>query len=103
MVFPRKIIVRLALFVGLTVVVILTVLAYHQLSTPQRVALAVPSATAAKISFFALGDQGTGQFDQWRVARSMENVAEKTGDLDFVIFLGDNFYRDGIQSTEDRQ
>jgi hypothetical protein len=103
MVVPRKIILRLALFVGLTVVVTLAVLAYCQLSTPQPVALAVPSATAARISFFALGDQGTAQFDQWRVARSMENVAEKTGDLDFVILLGDNFYRDGIQSTEDRQ
>lgn len=99
----RKITIRLAMLVGLVGVATLAVLAYHLLSTPQRVALVVPSVTATRISFFALGDQGAGWLDQWSVARSMEKVAEETGSLDFVVLLGDNFYNDGIQSTDDRQ
>jgi len=53
------------------------------------------------VHFFALGDQGSGSVSQWQVARSMENLAEKNKGLDFVTFLGDNFYGKGITSTTD--
>lgn len=49
---------------------------------------------AQEINFFALGDQGSGSLDQRAVADSMEKVARKNKNLDFVILLGDNFYID---------
>jgi len=69
--------------------------------TPSPVELSSNYQTADRVSFFALGDQGTGDFSQWRVARSMETVAEKTGDVDFVLLLGDNFYGSAPQSVHD--
>jgi predicted phosphodiesterase len=47
------------------------------------------------ITFFALGDAGKGNFAQWRVAKAMEEVAEKNKKLDFIAVLGDNFYTSG--------
>lgn len=49
---------------------------------------------AQEINFFALGDQGSGSLDQRAVAEAMEKVAKKNKSLDFVVFLGDNFYID---------
>ncbi len=56
----------------------------------------------ARVSFIALGDQGTGNFRQWQVSRGMNNVANSKG-ADFVMLLGDNFYRYGIESVHDLQ
>lgn len=50
------------------------------------------SARSKEITFYALGDQGTGGVKQWAVARAMEKVAEAQRGLDFVVLLGDNFY-----------
>lgn len=61
-----------------------------------------PQATD-RIRFFALGDQGTGDRFQKQVARAMEQVAERTGGVDFVLLLGDNFYPDGVTSVTDPQ
>lgn len=44
------------------------------------------------ITFYALGDQGSGGLHQWAVSRAMEKLAEKSGKIDFVVLLGDNFY-----------
>ena len=44
-----------------------------------------------KISFFASGDQGTGEFSQWKVALSMENAAVANHEINFVVLMGDNF------------
>jgi len=52
------------------------------------------------ITFFALGDQGSGEPAQWMVAHGMENLAEKKKDLDFVILLGDNFYTRELTSID---
>lgn len=54
------------------------------------------------VYFIAIGDQGTGNSSQRRVARLMN---EKAGEdsCNFVITLGDNFYRKGVTSTNDRQ
>ncbi|MBF0172779.1 MAG: metallophosphoesterase [Magnetococcales bacterium] len=56
-----------------------------------------------RIVFFALGDQGTGNEDQHRVARAMEQVAARDGGVDGVLLLGDNFYPDGVASVQDPQ
>ena len=48
-----------------------------------------------------LGDWGSGQIEQWEVARGMENVAHEVGGLHGVISTGDNFYPDGVNSITD--
>ena len=55
------------------------------------------------VSFIAMGDQGSGAVPQWQVAKSVEAVAEKAGELNFVALLGDNFYGAGVQSADDMQ
>jgi len=52
--------------------------------------------------FFALGDTGTGDKDQYAVAEAME-VRCQEGSLDGILLLGDNFYDDGVGSTTDPQ
>lgn len=55
------------------------------------------------ISFLAIGDFGRhGAFTQKEVARDMGTVAEIL-DLNFTISVGDNFYPNGVQSTQDYQ
>lgn len=44
------------------------------------------------ITFYAIGDQGSGGLHQWAVSRAMEKLAEKNRKIDFVVLLGDNFY-----------
>ncbi|MGK0470517.1 MAG: hypothetical protein ACJAR0_000980 [Candidatus Azotimanducaceae bacterium] len=55
-----------------------------------------------EIAFVALGDQGTGNFRQWQVGRSMDILSE-SNPLDFVVLLGDNFYARGVTSVGDIQ
>lgn len=54
-------------------------------------------------SFLAIGDFGRhGHFTQKDVARDMGAVAEAI-DLTFTVSVGDNFYPNGVQSTQDYQ
>lgn len=76
--------------------------AYRLLHTPEPARL-VDSTRAEKLSFLALGDQGSGKLAQWRIARAMEAVATKNGGIDFAVLMGDNFYSKGVRSTHDRQ
>jgi len=55
-----------------------------------------------RTQFIALGDVGTGNFDQLKVASGMVKVCEKSG-CDFVLLLGDNFYPSGVESPNDSQ
>src|SRR5690554_5803450 len=55
------------------------------------------------LSFLAIGDFGrNGYFTQKEVARDMGLVAELI-DLTFTVSVGDNFYPNGVQSTQDYQ
>lgn len=55
------------------------------------------------LSFLAIGDFGRhGHFTQQEVARDMGSVAEIL-DLTFTVSVGDNFYPNGVQSTQDYQ
>lgn len=56
----------------------------------------------AEMSFIAIGDQGMGNPRQWQVAGAMASLAEETV-LDFVVLLGDNFYRYGVEDVDDLQ
>ncbi|WP_421141425.1 metallophosphoesterase [Pseudomonas sp. NFX15] len=55
----------------------------------------------ASVSMIAVGDQGSGDLQQWRVGRAMERVASREGRLDMVVFLGDNFYGKPLSGTHD--
>lgn len=70
------------------------VLAYswYTYTHPKLSRLSSDPRAYGSVSFFALGDQGTGGITQWRIAHAMEIEAEKYQALDFVILLGDNFY-----------
>lgn len=70
------------------------VLAYgcYMYTHPKLIRISSDPSASGSVSFFALGDQGTGGITQWRIARAMEIEAEKYQALDFVTLLGDNFY-----------
>ncbi len=55
------------------------------------------------ISFLAIGDFGRhGAYTQKEVARDMGKVADFL-EIDFTVSVGDNFYPNGVQSTQDYQ
>jgi hypothetical protein len=68
-------------------------------------ALVVPADvhSSRQLEFLVIGDQGSGNGRQWRVARAMEAVAAQDRQVGFVVVLGDNFYSRGVQGTDDRQ
>jgi len=55
-----------------------------------------------KVALFALGDQGSGDLQQWRVAMGMERAAERNGGGNGGLLLGDNFYGPALKGTSDR-
>lgn len=60
----------------------------------------IPSDT---LRFFALGDWGRdGKYNQKTVADAMEKLAS-VKPIRFVLSLGDNFYPNGVSSTDDSQ
>ncbi|MDP2305082.1 MAG: metallophosphoesterase [Pseudomonadota bacterium] len=65
--------------------------------------VALPGAeSTAPIRFIAMGDAGTGEEDQYLVADAVAAVCAVNG-CDFALFLGDNFYGDGVESVDDEQ
>ncbi len=58
------------------------------------------SSTSEALHVMALGDAGTGTAGQQEVADAMGDYA-KNNPVDFVLYLGDNFYEDGVSSTSD--
>lgn len=62
-----------------------------------------PTPAPGKIvRFIAIGDMGTGEDGQYKVAAAMEDVCAQRG-CDFAIGLGDNIYESGADSTNDIQ
>lgn len=56
------------------------------------------------LRFLAIGDSGSGKPMQKEVADAMAAYAKKSSvPLSFVLVLGDNFYEDGVTSTNDPQ
>src|SRR5215469_11080152 len=57
--------------------------------------------TAGALNFLVFGDWGRkGEQDQVEVANQMSKAAQEMS-ASFVIALGDNFYEDGVASTDD--
>jgi tartrate-resistant acid phosphatase type 5 len=55
------------------------------------------------VRFIAMGDGGEGNAGQYNVAAAIEQVCADKGGCEFVLYLGDNFYNDGVSSVDDDQ
>jgi len=60
----------------------------------------VEPRTPGRLRFLALGDVGTGDADQARVAATVRRLCEEQPP-DFVVFLGDTFYEAGLSGPDD--
>src|SRR4051794_19915074 len=71
-----------------------------------RIALTVidggEPSDAGIVRFIALGDTGKGNPGQYQVGAAMGTHCATFG-CDFVVLLGDNFYPNGVGSTDDPQ
>ncbi len=65
-------------------------------------AIAVSTPAPAAVRFVALGDAGTGGADQYQNAKGIARVCAVKG-CDFALYLGDNFYNNGLGSQFDPQ
>jgi hypothetical protein len=54
------------------------------------------------VRFIAMGDGGEGNKTQYAVAKAVQQVCAERG-CDFVLYLGDNFYNDGVEGVDDAQ
>jgi tartrate-resistant acid phosphatase type 5 len=64
------------------------------------VPIRVEPRTPGRLRFLALGDVGTGDADQARVAATMRRLCAEQPQ-DFVVFLGDTFYETGLSGPDD--
>jgi len=66
------------------------------------VPIEIKPKNSEKINFVALGDTGTGDEEQHKVANAVAKVCNKYV-CDMVLMLGDNFYEEGLKSYIDSQ
>ena len=94
----------LVLVVGFAAMLVLpaAMFAYTMLKPVAAVDVQFPAEDKTELSFFALGDQGTGNLRQWQVAAAMDQQASNQS-VDGVFFMGDSFYRYGVESSTDWQ
>ena len=85
--------------IGLVTIVILIFL-YLFLRTPPYFS-PKDLQSLSQITFFALGDQGTGNFRQWVTAYRLSKIVEYHQNVHFGVLLGDSFYPNGVSTTED--
>jgi len=62
-----------------------------------------PGDPNAMVRFIAIGDAGEGNAGQYNVAAAIEQICADKGGCEFVLYLGDNFYNDGVSSVDDDQ
>lgn len=60
----------------------------------------IPVKDPSTVRFIAIGDTGKGNDRQREVAEAMASVCASRG-CDFVVFLGDNLYPDGMVTDDD--
>lgn len=70
--------------------------------SPPAFSLPIKLTNEAALEFMALGDTGMGNSGQRVVAKQM-SIHAKLNPMRFVLFLGDNFYQDGVSSVNDSQ
>jgi hypothetical protein len=99
--FAKRSVLRKAVYCSGIAVVILLFVGGYWLFTPPSPFVPLSGLDPSLVSMIALGDQGSGDMQQWRVGRAMERVAARDGRLDMVVLLGDNFYGKALTSTHD--
>lgn len=103
MIFSRLKELRLLIVISLVLMAV-ALSAGAALSSYFSTMSALSSATTdPAVTFFALGDHGAGTLKQKFVARWLEQSCRNSQRTDFVLFLGDNFYPEGVDSVEDRK
>jgi hypothetical protein len=60
------------------------------------------SQPGSPVRFVVLGDAGTGDNNQFAVGSAMASVCAQQG-CDFALYVGDNFYSDGVSALDDSQ
>ena len=83
----------------LLLAIALLTLAIQQMSN--QVVMSVPPTDEDRITFFALGDQGSGSYRQHAVAWILERACQADRTVNFTLLLGDNFYKEGVSSVDD--
>lgn len=76
--------------------------AYSLLKAADPVEVRTEFGGESELKFLTIGDQGVGNLRQWQVADAMERHAAQQG-VDAVLFLGDNFYPNGVNGRDDPQ
>tara|TARA_E500000331_G_scaffold346128_1_gene384581 strand:- start:756 stop:1754 length:999 start_codon:yes stop_codon:yes gene_type:complete len=79
--------------------VALLMLASQQMS--EQPIMSSPPPDGERITFFALGDQGSGSYRQHAVEWSLERACQADRTVNFTLLLGDNFYKEGVTSVDD--
>lgn len=83
------------------ILLIVAAIVGHWMFTPPAPYVPVNGLDPSTLSMIALGDQGSGDLQQWWVGQAMERVAVRDGRLDMVVLLGDNFYGKTLTTTHD--
>lgn len=98
---PRRRRRRTLLLILVTLLAVAGSLAGFMVMVPPPHYTPLSGQPASQVTLLALGDQGSGDLQQWRVARGMEQVAEREGGLNMVLLLGDNFYGKPLTGIDD--
>lgn len=98
---PRRHRLRIVLLTLTALLVVVGCLAGFMVLVPPSHYTPLLGQPASQVTLLALGDQGSGDLQQWRVAQGMERVAESEGGLNMVLLLGDNFYGKSLSGTSD--
>ena len=84
------------------IVVWTTLIGCGFLSGPPDEVAQTPIVSKGMVRFVALGDGGEGNESQYENADAIAQVCAERG-CDFALYLGDNFYDDGVESVDDLQ
>ncbi|MDN6858567.1 metallophosphoesterase [Pseudomonas sp. CAN2814] len=98
---PRRRSLRILLLIGVVGLAVLASLLGFVALVPPPPYTPLVGQNASQVSLFALGDQGTGGLQQWRVAKGMERIAEREGGVNMAVLLGDNFYGKDLSGIDD--
>lgn len=102
--FDRKLLTPRLLWLSLPVILGLVVILWYLSSRSslesRHLLLAGHRRHGESVRLFALGDTGSFNANQRRVATAMERRCRELGGIDGLILLGDNFYQTGVDSLE---
>ncbi|KAL9652875.1 hypothetical protein ABK040_010907 [Willaertia magna] len=104
----KKVCLFTSLICGLAcfaIVVVLAALALYYINPNQTKIFPNPNYSISNdtIHFLVIGDFGSGNEEQIKVAKGMNYFCQNVKKCDFIIGLGDNIYDDGVTSVNDIQ